>query len=199
MNNYEKKQHYENEKLTTCDHFLLTYVGIRTRFYLYSRNKWGKSRWQNRRFRKKMKERGFEVDGEESGGVILKGEIGEESVKMFAMSTKEGIVHTAGYVFPKSDTWYSLKSKFNLVKDMLTEKYGKPQKSDNTFSRPYYEGDGYEMSAVSNNKCHYNAKWTNQNILMLISSDKTIIVFYENKMNSEKKEQEKKNNLKRGL
>ena len=79
---------------------------------------------------------------------------------------------------PKETTWYSLKASYNTYLSVLTDKYGEPNTVYNTFVSPYYEGDGYEMSAVVLEKCNFYAFW--DGVYMQISEYKQVSITYEN-------------------
>jgi hypothetical protein len=51
------------------------------------------------------------------------------------------------------------RSVFAKMKDLLVQKYGKPDQSYDFFESPYYEGDGYEDQAISVGKGHFLAFW----------------------------------------
>ena len=50
--------------------------------------------------------------------------------------------------------WYSTKSKYEDLKELLSTKY-EIVKSFEYFSSPYYEGDGYELLAIKQDKGTY--------------------------------------------
>lgn len=64
------------------------------------------------------------------------------------------LVYSIAVLFPEQNNWYNLKDQYMAYKDKLKKKYGKPI-SGEYFDEPYYEGDGYELSALSNGSCHY--------------------------------------------
>ena len=53
-------------------------------------------------------------------------------------------------------TWYSCKSSYNKYKEILGQKYVKSISLE-FFSEPYYEGDGFEIQAIVNEKCVYSS------------------------------------------
>ena len=87
-----------------------------------------------------------------------------------------------------SKSWSSLKSTYSEFKQMLTNKYGEPYGSE-TFTRPYYEGDGYEMTALRNDKCSFVQLFeTPTGTVMLYisdSSDGSVMLSYRDKINSD--------------
>lgn len=89
---------------------------------------------------------------------------------------------------PAETNWYSLKATYEKFLETLTNKYGQPNQSYNFFQSPYYEGDGYEMSAVMLEKCQYSAFW--DNLYIQITQWKQVNISYENQINAELKEKE---------
>lgn len=92
---------------------------------------------------------------------------------------------------PEQVSWYSLKAEYNRYLEMLTSKYGEPTNSYSFFSSPYYEGDGYELSALRLEKCNYSAYWLDVVVSVEISKYKQIKISYENKVNSAIDDQER--------
>ena len=56
--------------------------------------------------------------------------------------------------FKSHNIWYSIKDEYEKLKKQLSKKYGNPT-SYEYFSEPYYEGDGYELTALSCDHCTY--------------------------------------------
>ena len=110
-------------------------------------------------------------------------------VNIVSTPTSKTVWKFAVYL-PEQSTWYSLKSTYQQYLTTLTEKYGEPSDSYAFFKNPYYEGDGYEMSAVQLEKCYYQAYWSN-GVWMEISKWKQVKINYENPTNSELDTQEK--------
>jgi hypothetical protein len=84
---------------------------------------------------------------------------------------------------PEQNNWYDLKNTYEKFYDLFVKKYGEPYASYNSFSTPYEEGDGYEMTAVAVEKCNYSAFWNE--VWMTVSKFKQIELNYENVTNSE--------------
>ena len=84
---------------------------------------------------------------------------------------------------PKQDNWYDLKLTYTKFYDFFLKKYGEPNSSYSSFSSPYEEGDGYEMTAVAEEKCNYTAFW--DLVYMSISKYNQIEINYENPTNAE--------------
>ena len=76
---------------------------------------------------------------------------------------------------------------------MFVKKYGNPTNNYEFFSKPYYEGDGYELSALRNEKCHYISAFETKNgvVYLEISKFKKIEINYEDKANSNIMDREK--------
>ena len=96
-------------------------------------------------------------------------------------------------VLPSKSSWFTLKSQYKNFKISYTQKYGSPT-SYEFFLDPYYEGDGYEMSALHLKKCVYMSLFSVDNGKILLSmSDDHLTIIYEDAINSEKSENEKNN------
>lgn len=127
---------------------------------------------------------------------IMEGEfIGKKCVLIIACSPKTKITSKVSVLLEKSESWTSLKVAYNYYKELFSKKYG-TSKSFEFFSKPYYEGDGYELQAIRKDKCTYISRWETKRgtISVGIASTNAIIIDYEDKINSKKasEEQDKK-------
>jgi hypothetical protein len=109
----------------------------------------------------------------------------------FTPKTKQ--VWKLSVFLPEVTSWSRIKSEYENYLGLLTEKYGSPEKAYTFFSTPYYEGDGYEMSAIKLEKCHYSAFWSDSiGIWIEISKFQQVKIVYENAKNSAINDFEKK-------
>ena len=79
-------------------------------------------------FVQKLKAKGYTYLGQEDGIAILKGEFATIkgcTVFVNRFSDRDQ-VNMVGVVFPEEKTWNAITTSYYLLKDMLTEKYGKP-------------------------------------------------------------------------
>lgn len=137
-------------------------------------------------FVKKMKGDGGEVILEREGVVVLKYKFTGKPCELFVLYTpKTNIVWKVAVSFDKYISWKSIKSDYFDFKDLYTKKYGNPD-SFEFFSDPYYEGDGYEMQAIRNEKCTYTSFFEAENgyISVKIGTTESIFLSYEDKINS---------------
>ena len=120
-----------------------------------------------------FKSKGFTLQKSESDYVFLTGSMKgvEVEVHAFFTATTKKCYRFTIYL-PKQTSWYSLKTEYNDYLNVLTEKYGKPTKSYETFLDPYYEGDGYETTAVAAEKCFFASWWDDIYIEISISKFK---------------------------
>ena len=95
----------------------------------------------------------------------------------------------------------TIRSEYEDYKQKLTKKYGSPE-SYEYFMDPYYEGDGYELTALSSEHCHYISFFKEQQVIngtvidigtivLKLSTDARVSLTYEDTINSEKGENEK--------
>lgn len=125
--------------------------------------------------------------------VSMSGKVGENSFDINIVYTpKTNIVWKVSVYLPPLNDWPSLKEDYYKYLKILTEKYGQPVSKYDFFASPYKEGDGNEMTAVENEKCHYSAYWSDlAGVYMSISKWSQVIIRYENAKNSKLAEKEK--------
>lgn len=137
-----------------------------------------------------FKSKGFKVSP--SSNIIkdnvirLNGSAGGKNLEVAIVCTpKSKIVWKFSVYLPEQSSWYLLKSDYEEHLKLLKNKYGEPNAEYSFFSSPYEEGDGYEMTAVSIEKCTYSAFWPSQiGISIKISKFKQVNISYENAVNS---------------
>lgn len=80
----------------------------------------------------------------------------------------------------RTNNWYSAKSEYSRLKDMLSQKYEELSKWE-SFDSPYYEGDGYELSAINCGRGRYFCNYGNDlgTITLMITGEGTILMQYE--------------------
>lgn len=146
-----------------------------------------------------FKAKGFTYKSE-SGVAILTGKVALKDAQIFVFTTPTSkIVWKIAVYMPEKTTWYGIKYDYFSYLELLTEKYGTPNDSYSSFLDPYYEGDGYEVSAIRGEKCFYEALWnnvSNMNISVSISKYMQVKFIYENAKNAIifEKEIKQKNN-----
>lgn len=120
---------------------------------------------------------------------------GYSDCEVFVFSTLDkSCIFKVSVYLPVKTIWGDLKSCYNGMLDSYKDKYGEPKDDFKFFSTPYYEGDGYEMTAVEIEKCFYAAIWELRygNILMEISKYKQVRIVYEDENNIKKVIEKKK-------
>lgn len=125
-------------------------------------------------------------------GALLHGTFaGIQDCNIFIGGTaKTDTLYMIGVFLPPSNNWYNLKDQYYSYKEKLSNKYGEP-KSFEYFDDPYYEGDGYEISALDNGKCHFTSifKVERGSIIVSLSSQESVMIAYQdsegNTINSE--------------
>ena len=97
--------------------------------------------------------------------------------------------------FPEREDWQELKKDYFAKKEMYKSKY--PMDRDyEFFSSPYEDGDGYEMRAVTRDKCRYISFFFAMGGHITIEIDKTaqLKVVYEDRENIKVAQQELEQN-----
>lgn len=110
----------------------------------------------------KMKKSGFSHLGTEDGTALLNGDFAGYKDCYVGVSTlkQKDLVHKIAVIFPDKDTWSNLSGNYFDLKQMLTEKYGKPsdvvEKFDG-YSQP--RDDKSRMHDVGMDRCKYYSIW----------------------------------------
>lgn len=110
----------------------------------------------------KMKQNGFTHLGIEDGTAILNGEFAGYKDCHVGVSTlkQKDLVYKIGVLFPEKETWSTLSGDYFNLKEMLTEKYGKPSDVVEKFQRDYQmNDDNSRMYDVKFDRCKYYSIW----------------------------------------
>lgn len=130
---------------------------------------------------------GFTLVYEADNGAVLEGDFaGKSNCSILVLPTKiSKTIWKVAVQFPKNTSWYSLKGEYKTFKASYSNKYGKP-KSYEFFSKPYYEGDSYEMQALKLEKCTYISFFELEQgtISIELSPKEYVQINYEDKLNS---------------
>jgi len=110
----------------------------------------------------KMKQNGFTHIQTEDGTAILNGDFAGYKDCFVGVSTlkQKDLVHKIAVMFPDKNTWSTLSGNYFDLKQMLSEKYGKPsdvvEKFDG-YSQPRDDED--RMYKVKFDNCKYSSIW----------------------------------------
>ena len=145
-----------------------------------------------------LKHKGFVKNKSENNIVIMNGSFVGKEVELFIIATpKTKQVWKVTVYLPKDDSWYSLKSDYTKYVKSFKNKYGNPSDNYEFFSSPYYEGDGYEMTALKSGKCHYVSFFNIEegNVSVEISKFAQIKFSYEDSKNTKLKKEEEESSV----
>jgi len=106
-----------------------------------------------------MKKSGFMHSGTQDGLAILKGDFASYKNCTVEVSTfkAKDLVNKIIVMFPNVDNWTSLSSNYFNLKEMLTEKYGRPAESKEKFQPYKADNDVSKMIYVLSGNCKYYA------------------------------------------
>lgn len=142
----------------------------------------------------KMKTLGYVLDNKEDDAVIMKGKFTNRDADIFILCTpKTKTVYKVFIDFDKEASWSSLKSRYFDYKELYIKKYGATDNSYEFFSKPYYEGDGYELQALKLEKCTYATFFKTSKGIVAVELTKyeCLRLVYEDKINIELRENER--------
>lgn len=138
-------------------------------------------------FVKKLQEQGYTLEKNKGNSAIMSGQFTGKDAEVYVFSTKKSnTVWKVVIYLPKQTSWYSIKAQYEYYAEMYGKKYGTPAHTFAFFSDPYYEGDGYEMQAVRNKKCHYFSSYhTAEGVISVeISEFEQVKIVYEDDANT---------------
>jgi hypothetical protein len=141
----------------------------------------------------KMKQNGFTHISTEDGVAMLNGDFAAYKNCIVGVATlkQKDLVSKITVIFPESDTWSLLSSNYFSLKEMLTEKYGKPSDSVEKFDGLEPRDDNSRMYQVKFDNCKYYTTYIMDKgkIQLSIEHDEVIRCFvmiaYFDKINSE--------------
>jgi hypothetical protein len=122
----------------------------------------------------KMKQNGFKHLSTEDGMAMLQGDFAGYKDCYVGVSTlkQKDLVHKIGVLFPEKDTWSTLSGNYFDLKQMLTEKYGKPSDVEEKFDRESESrDDGSKMYEVKFDRCKYESIWVTDKGQIQLSID----------------------------
>lgn len=139
---------------------------------------------------------GFHYEGTYDGVAALSGDFaGHKGCTIGVYTLKNlDVVSFITVLFPDQETWTSLKSEYETLKSMLTEKYGEPEESKERFTT--YVGDynnGLVMHALKEEEYEWYTYFSTElgTIKLTISegekySTGRVVLVYMDKANGEK-------------
>ena len=141
----------------------------------------------------KMKQTGFTHTATEDGVAMLTGDFAAYKNCIVGVATlkQKDLVSKITVIFPESDTWSLLSSNYFSLKEMLTEKYGKPSECVEKFQSNYGpDDDNSKMHEVIMNRCKYYTTYETEKgsiQLSIENNDMTsyVMLAYYDKINSE--------------
>lgn len=153
-------------------------------------------------FVQKLEDKGFTYVNTGYGVTFLTGSFAgnRDCIILVFSSIKSLTVWKIFVVFPSKSSWESLKNEYQTMKSLYSRKYGEPNIYE-FFISPYYEGDGYEMTAISIGKAHYESFFkTNDGYIRLAIDNGEygsgyVTVGYEDGINVKIKSQEEESSI----
>lgn len=162
-------------------------------------------------FVERMKRKGFKEVGQgsflgrsKSFSGVLRGDFADYTDCLVYVETldQKDLVARITVAFPSQDKWEYLYGDYKRLKDMLSQKYGKPyrcaEKFQNNYDLPM--DDNYRMHAVGMDRCKYESRFRSDKgeIVLWIEHDDFkcfVALAYKDKVNCEIVEKHALNDL----
>ena len=135
-----------------------------------------------------MKSLWYTISSNDDDSAIMKGKFTNRDADIFVLATPQTkTVYKVFVDFAKESSWSTLKSHYFDYKALYIKKYGETESSYEFFSKPYYEGDGYELQALTKEKCTYATffKTPTGFVVVELTKYECLRLGYEDKINVE--------------
>lgn len=144
-------------------------------------------------FAKKLMAQGYSVkEHSQSGSYMLNGTFAGISDCDILINNSEFLnsIIRVSVLLPVKNAWFSLKGDYEDLKAKFIKKYGKPENSYEFFTDPYYEGDGYELTAFTTGNAYYMSSFNvdKGTVLLAILEGDRVMITYTDKEGSQKEE-----------
>lgn len=144
-------------------------------------------------FAKKLMAQGYSVkEHSQSGSYMLNGTFAGISDCDILINNSEFLnsIISVSVLLPVKNAWFSLKGDYEDLKAKFIKKYGKPENSYEFFTDPYYEGDGYELTAFTTGNAYYMSSFNvdKGTVLLAILEGDRVMITYTDKEGSQKEE-----------
>lgn len=129
----------------------------------------------------KMKQSGFTHISTEDGVAMLKGDFAAYKNCIVGVATlkQKDLVSKISVIFPESDTWSLLSSNYFSLKELLTEKYGKPSECMEKFQNKFgLDDDNSKMHEVKMNRCKYSTTYETEKGSIQLSIENSEMTSY---------------------
>ena len=142
----------------------------------------------------KMKQNGFTLTDTENGIAMLMGDFAAYKNCIVGVATlkQKDLVSKITVIFPESDTWSLLSFNYFSLKEMLTQKYGKPSECVEKFQSNYgQDDDNFKMQQIKMSRCKYFTTFESEkgtiHLSIGVSSNMacSVILAYYDKINSD--------------
>lgn len=139
-----------------------------------------------------MKEVGFHLESVENGLALFYGDFAAYKDCIIGVSTLDGkdLVSKVTVIFPEMTTWSDIESNYNNLKELLTIKYGEPDRFEEKFETIYIQGDDQgKMRALRTENCKYWSSFELKNGTIQLSMEHfnypCVMLAYFDKINTE--------------
>lgn len=145
-------------------------------------------------FVNRMRRKGFKKEEMEDGTAVLSGDFADFKECTVYVETLENkdLVSRIGVAFPPQEQWEYLYGDYKHLKELLTEKYGKPSSCVEKFQKSYGIGpndDNDRMHYVKFDKCKYETHFNTDKgeVVLAIEHNESlscyVVLVYKDKIN----------------
>ena len=125
-------------------------------------------------YAKKLMDKGYEDLGLTNGVITLQGEFATEPdclIFVQGSGTENKTIHCVSVTFLPQDSWNKVHTRYTMLKDLLTRKYGKPECVER-FSGGDPQMESLRFLALLNDECEYECNYECENGRIVLSMTK---------------------------
>ena len=149
-------------------------------------------------FVSEMKKLGYSETYRNETGIVMEGKFTNKDAELLILSSaKSKTVWKVAAQIDQDESWSKLKRDYFYYVELYTSKYGQPSDHFEYFLSPYYEGDGFELQALRNEKCTYSTFFITDSgfIGVKITNSGKLSLEYEDRINSDQDSKEKESSV----
>lgn len=149
------------------------------------------------KFVKELKNKGFEYISEDEKQTILYGLFLDEESLIIVQNSDGNISNVLVILQRKYNKWSSIKHHCDDIIEIFIKRFGKPYSVIHEYEFPFREGDGYETTALMDDKLKYTTYFRVDGCTILIYPTKTfqIVIGFTNDEVYMRKQDERINDI----
>ena len=122
-----------------------------------------------------LKNKGLVYQGSQDGIALLKGEFAtfkDCNIGVATFDVTDEVCKVVA-ILPEKDSWNSVTGDYNTLKELLTQKYGKPEVTEIFSGERVPSNDFLKFHALLDDECNYSSKFNSEGGYIVLTMNKT--------------------------